>query len=169
MIDTQSIEFCIQWSARVSALLVYTRLICRLWWGATAHASDRRKEYLLWFAGYFFMALHVFAAFQFVHHWDHNDAWNRTATETEDMTGIRTGTGIWANYLILAVWSLDLIRLHRAKRLKRKPSIKVDRVVATFFGFMFINATVVFGPICYRYLCWPALGLLLLVWISKQK
>jgi hypothetical protein len=164
MNESQIVEFFIQWSIRVSIILVYARLLFRLWHGTPAQLDQRSREYQFWFTGFLFFVLHVFLSFHFVHHWQHSDAWNRTATETEDLIGIRSGYGIWANYLMLAFWCLDLLRLNKAKSNGRIPSLCMDRAVAIFFGFMFINATVVFGPTAYQYLAAPALILLIHAW-----
>ena len=148
--------------------MAYSRLFYRLWRGTPAQTNQRTLEYYLWLAGFLLLVLHVSLSFHFIHHWLHSDAWNRTATETENLIGIRSGSGIWANYLMLALWGMDLLRLHKAKTLNQVPSTAVDRVVAFFFGFMFINATVVFGPVGYRYLACPALILLIYTWRYRK-
>ena len=164
MNESQAVEFAIQWSIRASVILVYGRLIYRLWRGTPAQTTQRIQEYYIWLTGFLLFSLHVCLSFHFVHHWAHSDAWNRTATETENLIGIRSGDGIWANYLMLALWGMDLLRLYKAKRIGGIPSLSVDRAIAFFFGFMFINATVVFCPIGYRYLACPALILAIYVW-----
>ena len=164
----EAVDFTIQWSIRVSLILVYTRLIYRLWRGQTAQFDKRTIEYSLWLVAFLFMVLHVCVSFHFVHQWAHNDAWDRTAIETQRITGLRSGYGIWANYLMLAVWSLDLIRNTVAQKESRTPSLFVDRMVAFFFAFMFINATAVFGPTGYRYLVLPALIPVLVIWLLKK-
>jgi hypothetical protein len=168
MNESQSVDFFIQWSIRASVILVYGRLLYRLWRGTPAQTNQRCREYYIWLAGYLFFVLHVCLSFHFVHHWLHSDAWNRTANETENLIGIRNGYGIWANYLMLVLWGMDLLRLRKAKRTDRIPSFSLDRAVASFFGFMFINATVVFGPPSYRYLACPALILLIYVWRAQK-
>ena len=164
MNESQAVEFAIQWSIRASVILVYGRLIYRLWRGTPAQTTQRIQEYYIWLTGFLLFSLHVCLSFHFVHHWAHSDAWNRTATETENLIGIRSGDGIWANYLMLALWGMDLLRLYKAKSIGGIPSLSVDRAIAFFLGFMFINATVVFGPIGYRYLACPALILAIYVW-----
>ena len=164
MSETQAADFLIQWSIRVSVIMVYSRLIYRLWQGNSEQTHQHRHEYYLWLAGFLLLVLHVGLSFHFVHHWHHSNAWNRTATETENLIGVRRGDGIWANYLMLTLWGMDLFRLHKAKKSVRVPSLAVDRTVAIFIGFMFINATVVFGPLGYRYLALPAFFLALYAW-----
>ncbi|MAI30283.1 MAG: hypothetical protein CMM07_01275 [Rhodopirellula sp.] len=164
MNESTPVEFLIQWSVRASVMFVYVRLLYRLWRGTPATPYQRSVEYHLWFTGFLLLVLHVLLSFHFVHHWMHSDAWNRTATETENLIGVRSGNGVWANYLMLVFWGMDLFRLNKARKRGRITNLSADRVVAFFFGFMFINATVVFGPSGYRYLAFPALILLLSVW-----
>lgn len=169
MNESQTVDFLIQWSIRGSVIVVFTRLLYRLWRGSPPEIHQRRREYYLWFAGFMFLVLHVCLSFHFVHHWLHSDAWNRTASETDKLFGIRSGHGIWANYLMLGIWGLDLVRLYKAKRIGRIPSILADRFVAVFFGFMFINSTIVFGPLVYRYLACPTFFLLIYIWHMHKK
>lgn len=79
----EAVDFTIQWSIRVSLILVYTRLIYRLWRGQTAQFDKRTIEYSLWLVAFLFMVLHVCVSFHFVHQWAHSDAWDRTAIETQ--------------------------------------------------------------------------------------
>ncbi|MAI69584.1 MAG: hypothetical protein CMM01_01535 [Rhodopirellula sp.] len=164
MNESQITDFLIQWSIRVSVILVYLRILIRLWRGGPEDVTQRSLEYYVWAGGFLMLVAHVCLSFHFVHHWLHSDAWTRTSTETENLIGVRSGNGIWANYLLLAIWGIDLLRLNRAKAHGRITNRSVDRAVAFFFCFMFVNATVVFGPTVYRYLAFPALTLLLCVW-----
>ena len=164
MNDTQSVDILIQCSIRASVILVYSRLIYRLWRRNSDQPHQRNQEYYLWFAGWLLLVLHVILSFHFVHHWHHSDAWNRTARETENLIGVRRGDGLWANYLMLTLWGMDQFRLYKAKKQSRVPSLAVDRVVAVSIGFMYINATVVFGPMFYRYLAFPALLIAVYIW-----
>jgi len=168
MHESQAVDFSIQWSIRSCVALVYARLIYRLWRGVPAKTQQRSREFYFWFIAFLLFGLHVCLSFHFVHHWLHSDAWNRTATETENLIGIRSGDGIWANYLMLVLWAMDLLRLYKDKQTSRIPSFTMDRAVAFFFGFMFLNATVVFGPIGYRYLACPALFLVVHLWRVQE-
>ena len=99
-----------------------------------------------------FFATHIALSFHWVHNWRHSEAWLQTATETQAVVGIRRGDGVWANYAMLAIWACDLIRILWSTKRQRSTSRTVDRWIGIFFGFMFINATVVFGPKFYGYL-----------------
>jgi hypothetical protein len=61
------------WTARIAVICYLTSLLCQ---------SVGRKPMLaraLWVIGFVIFAVHLFAAFQFVHHWSHTAAWNHTA------------------------------------------------------------------------------------------
>ncbi|MDA7873541.1 hypothetical protein N9Z64_01760 [bacterium] len=167
MNESQLIDLSIQWSIRVSCGLVYGRLLYRLWKRNGNAVEPGRLEYRMWVIALLLFGLHVFLAFHYVHHWRHENAWQQTAVETEDLVGIRRGDGIWANYLMLAIWCVDVLRLHRARFLNRPTSVGIDRFLALFIGFMFFNATFVFGPIFYRYLFFPTFILTIWVWQSS--
>lgn len=162
-------DIAIQWSIRLSFALVF----CRVLYATNQHGKSgeipTRIGSWLWCSGYLLFCLHVFLAFHYVHQWQHENAWQQTAIETEEFTGIRRGDGIWANYLMLVVWGLDCIRIEYARWKTLVPSSRVNWIVSAFIGFMFLNGTLVFGPVIYRYLLFPALLLLFVAWQSNSQ
>ncbi|HWZ31462.1 MAG TPA: hypothetical protein VNX18_09030 [Bryobacteraceae bacterium] len=88
-----------------------------------------------------FYLAHVAAAFQFQHHWSHQAAYLETARQTADVFGVNWGGGLYFNYVFTVVWIADVWWLWRNGA--RPPWMTV--AIHTFFGFMFFNATVVFG------------------------
>lgn len=61
-----------------------------------------------WTIGCVSLIVHMAAAFHFVHHWSHQAAWEHTAKRTAEEFGFYWGHGIYANYLALAVWVIDV-------------------------------------------------------------
>src|SRR4051812_3553647 len=57
-----------------------------------------------WTLGCFFFLAHVWSAFAFFHGWSHAAAYAETARQTEAMTGIRSGAGLYLNYAFGAAW-----------------------------------------------------------------
>lgn len=94
------------------------------------------------------MLLHIFCAFSYRFHWSHHAAYQDTARQTAEVTGLNWGGGIYINYLFEAVWLLEVIRFWRQSR----RAIQTPRgwifFTRAFFLFMFFNAAVVFvsGP-----------------------
>ena len=162
-------DLWIQWSIRASCALVYVRLLYRLGSRRGIPRSPGRLERGLWVLAFLLFALHVCLAFHHIHQWQHNNAWQRTAVETESLMGVRRGDGIWANYLMLLIWGFDVVRVHRASRSHLATSARIDRLVGWFIGFMFFNATFVFGPVFYRYLFLPAVALPFFIWLCPLK
>ncbi len=58
-----------------------------------------------WIGGGVCLAAHVALAFHGVHGWSHEAAVEATAQQVEAVTGIRSGFGIWVNYLFLMAWA----------------------------------------------------------------
>lgn len=100
--------------------------------------------------------LHVAAAFHFVHHWSHAEAFEHAVKRTYEVVGVATGIGIWINYGFTLVWLADVVLwgvdLRLAQRadvgrprwlaMLRAPAIRLAWVA--FFLFMAFNATMVF-------------------------
>lgn len=98
---------------------------------------------ILWFAGAVLLCAHLLAAFHFKHGWSHAAAYEATARQTREVTGLDWGGGVLLNYLLVIVWLVDAgVRLGRA--MPRAPG----RALTTFYAFMWFNAAVVFvrGP-----------------------
>ncbi|MDE0866326.1 MAG: hypothetical protein OSA98_21305 [Rubripirellula sp.] len=162
--EASTAEQWLQWTIRGSLLLAYSRWLYRLWSPRAITASPSRLDCWLWGFAFGLFAVHICLSFHWVHNWRHTDAWLQTATETEAVVGIRRGDGIWANYAMIAIWAFDLVRLCSATRQHRPTSHAVDWSIGLFFGFMFFNATVVFGPSFYQYLFVPAMMMAAYCW-----
>ncbi len=159
MIDQQMGESVMLWSIRIAVLLYLLRVALVL---RNRHRTrvPSSRECWLWTIGCFSYVIHVILAFHFVHDWSHDQAWQHTAVETDRMTGIGRGEGLWVNYLFTVVWLADVLRLWTANRRGRAMNRKLSLLVHAFFGFIVFNATVVFGAAIYRYLAIPvAIGL----------
>jgi hypothetical protein len=117
---------------------------------AAMRHGDRptQSEAVLWSLGLAGLVAHVVAAFHFLHHWDHSSALQHTAQRTAEVTGWKWSGGLYINYLFLAFWLQDTIRIWREVCQLRAPAGRTwRRVVQAGFAFMMFNATVVFGPV----------------------
>lgn len=117
----------------------------------------------LWTAGFVIFAIHLIAAFQFIHHWSHADAWNHTAEQTEKLTGWNWGGGIWFNYLFAVLWGYDVLQSYRSNPRNRKGA----RLIHFYLGFIVFNATVVFGIWWWKLVAVLSLPILIVLWRSK--
>jgi len=128
-----------RWSARLVAACWVGWLILSV---AGASASKRR---LLWTAGLFGQLGHVFCAFHFIHHWSHAEAVLHTARLTERVTGWGFGQGVWVNYAFTLTW-LVVAAFWWSRPAEAAWPRGRSVALHAFFAFLFVNATVVFGP-----------------------
>jgi|GEM_PF-1668049 hypothetical protein len=112
---------------------------------ALSHPDAAR---ILWTIGALSLAAHLAAAMQFRHGWSHAAAVAETARQTEAKFGMNWGGGVWSNYAMILLWTVDAVcswvapTLHDRSRTWR-------RSVQGSFLFMWFNGAVVFptGPV----------------------
>ncbi len=111
-----------------------------------AGADRRDAARAMYSAGALLLAGHTAAAFQLQHGWSHDAAWVSTAERTQALTGYASGSGLYLNYLFIAVWAADAAWwwLRPRQYLRRARALDVGLFV--FFTFMIINGAVVFAP-----------------------
>ncbi|MCA9024619.1 MAG: hypothetical protein KDA86_05365 [Planctomycetaceae bacterium] len=155
-------EFAVTMTARLMVLAYVVRLCADIaGWPEVADQRSRREKTVrwIWTLGCVVCLLHVGAAFQFVHGWSHTAAYAHTAEQTAAVTGWRWGGGLWVNYAFTLWWVLDVVWNWRRglDRLPRDYVIGMHLVV----GFLMFNATVVFGPVWWRWVALPIVGILI--------
>ncbi len=98
-----------------------------------------------WTAGAGLLAIHIAIAFHTRHAWSHDAAYVTTARQSEALTGVAAGWGLYLNYLLLVVWLADAawwwLRPSAYGRRRRA----VDVAVFSFFLFMMVNGAIVFA------------------------
>lgn len=106
---------------------------------------DLRLARGVWTLGCACFFVHVACAFGFYHGWSHAAAYRETARQTAELTGVRWGGGLYLNYLFAAVWLADVAWcwLAPASYLRRSALIGIGG--QSFFLFMIVNGTIVFG------------------------
>jgi positive regulator of sigma E activity len=83
--------------------------------------------------------IHVALAFHYVHAWSHQAAWEATALQGG------YGDGIYLNYLMMAVWLMDVIGWWIKPDRYTQRSAWMIIPLHCFMLFMWFNATVVFA------------------------
>jgi hypothetical protein len=121
-----------------------------------------------WTAGCAMLWLHMASAFQFQHGWSHAAAYAHTAGKTEEFIGLRSGAGLYFNYVLLAVWTADAAWWWTAQNSYRSRPAALGAIVRGFIAFMAINATVVFGSGLLRWLALAA-TLALVFWAIRRR
>jgi hypothetical protein len=92
------------------------------------------------------LVAHIAFAFHFYHGWSHTAAYNDTARQTFEVTGLNWGGGVYVNYALLICWLVDvswwwLGGLDAYRR--RSWSLLV--AWHGFLIFIIFNATFIFG------------------------
>jgi hypothetical protein len=148
-------ELWTRWTIRL-ALLCYAAALG--WWlSGRGQAADRGGR-CMWTTGLALYLAHVIAAFHFYHRWSHAAAWEETARQTAEVTGLAWGGGIWFNYAFALVWGTDCLwQWAAALRGWRRPAWW-RWAVHLFMAFMVVNATIVFESGATR---WVALAIAL--------
>jgi hypothetical protein len=120
--------------------------------------TDRRRlaaARATWTLGAVVLLVHIAAAFEFAHGWSHEIAWKSTAQRTFEVTGWRSGSGIWVNYAFAIVWGVDAAFWWRGlERYESRPVVLV-RTIQGFLAFLIFQAAVVFAEGTTR---WLSLG-----------
>jgi hypothetical protein len=110
-----------------------------------ADGSALRKARWCWVLGCGFFIAHVLCAFAFYHDWSHAAAYAETARQTEAMTGIRSGSGLYLNYAFGLGWIAVVLWWWIAPRKFLAQPRWLSWLWNGFAVFMIFNATVVFG------------------------
>ncbi len=137
------------------------RLRVRPLWGTAARWA--------WTLGCVFFLAHVVCAFGFFHHWSHADAVRETARQTNEVTGLRWGGGIFLNYLLAMAWAADVLWWWLSPRSIARRSPRLVAGWHGFFWFMVFNGTVVFGKGPVRWLGVVICGGLVALWLWGRK
>jgi hypothetical protein len=136
-----------RWSALTALFGATVTLCCRLSRLSVPESILRG----LWAASCVIFLIHVGCAFQFYHHWSHADAYEATAVRTRETVGVNTGAGLHLNYLFTAAWLADVAWWWTAPASHHRQPRWLTWTLAAFFGFMAINATIVFGGTAARW------------------
>ncbi len=107
--------------------------------------ARHRGARLAWTLGCAFFLAHVACAFGFYHHWSHAAAYADTARQTQTMTGLNWGGGLYLNDLFAAAWFAEVLWWWTSSTsFLRRPAWLV-RTWHGFYFFMIVNGTIVFG------------------------
>lgn len=163
-------ELITAWTIRISLLAYFAALLCRL--TGDAVATCRFTARLLWTAGCLCLLIHVACAFHFYHDWSHGRAFARTAADTKQQIGWSIGAGVYFNYIMIAVWSVDVAWwwIGPASYAGR-PAI-VSALLQGYLFFIAFNGAVVFETGSLRWIGTAAtviLGILLVRRILGKK
>lgn len=135
-------------------LLRWTAWLSLLAWAGSEWAQARpasaglRRARVLFTAGGALLLAHSLVAFHVRHAWSHAAAFRDTARQTEAVTGLAVGAGLFVNYSFVLLWLAESLWWWRAPASYLERSRAISRGVRGVFLFMFVNGAVVFvrGP-----------------------
>jgi hypothetical protein len=158
-------EALMRWSVRLSVALMFAAWLLMLHRRRSPREPTIRR---VWTAAYASFLVHVWAAFEFVHHWSHTAAVHDTARQTRKLVGVDWGGGVWANYLFAIIWGADVLWRWLAPSDRRRRPWIVGALFHGFLGFIAFNATVVFATGFSRWLGVVGIALLILQWRGRH-
>jgi hypothetical protein len=125
---------------------------------------------VLWTVAVVALIAHFIAAYTFFHHWSQESAYLDTARQTKEVVGLDWGGGLFINYALLLIWTIDVgwwwLRGLNSYRTRPWP------VVAAWHGFLIFilfNAMVVFKDGAVRVVGVVICAVLCVAWIVIAK
>jgi hypothetical protein len=131
-------EAVTRWSVRLATLCMIAAWLLML----------RRRDFsakIVWTLGFAAYLVHLWAAFEYFHHWSHSAAVAETARQTKELVGLDWGGGVLANYLFTLVWGSDVAWWWISPESHHRRSIWTTWAVHGCLGFIAFNATIVFA------------------------
>ncbi len=135
-------ELLIRWTARIAVACYVARLACDV--GHQSEDDSQKSARWWWTMGCFSFLLHVISAFHFEHHWSHAAALEATARRTAEITGWKSGFGVYINEAFLVLWLADTFFWWQDLSWPRHR--RIYWTVQSVFAFLMLQATAVFGP-----------------------
>lgn len=118
-----------------------------------------------WLFGSLMIALHILASYGLAHGWSHAAAIEATAQESERVTGIRAGWGVYVNFAFATIWMSYSIAM--ATRRRRWPGI--DQAVFWFTAVIVVSATIVFETGAVRWMAVVGFICLMISYLWPQR
>jgi len=148
-------------STRLSVWLALTLFVVAQVARRSTTAQTRSVGRWLFGVGWTAFLCHVLLAFEIHYGWSHATALAETATQTEALTGVRTGSGLYMNYAFGLIWLADLFSWNGSDA--RTPT-RFTWLARAFFVFMIVNGAVVFVEGPHRWFGLALVGALLYTW-----
>ena len=136
---------------------------------ATARDADRWVR-LAWTTGCAALVAHFICAFNYYHAWSQQSAYLETARQTAEVFRINWGGGLFINYALASLWTIDVAWWWFAglSSYRRRPWL-VTLLWHSFLIFIIFNATVVFKDGPARWIGLLVCLTLILSWVSINR
>lgn len=155
---------------QIAWVLVPVWVSLAAWWiGAVARFGEsetaRRWYSWCWLIGSTAMWVHILGSYVVVHDWSHAAAIEATADESQRVTGIRAGWGVYVNFVFAILWSTYSVMLVR----RRHVPPRVDPLVFWFLAAMVSMSTIVFEQGWIRWIGIAAISTLVYLAARRRK
>ena len=137
-------------------------------WATGELARGAPPARFIWAAGAAFAIVHSIAAFGVFHAWSHDAAYMATAQQTEALTGLAWGGGLFINYAFLVIWAADAVWWCASPRTYETRSAIISGLIRGFLFFMFFNGAIVFADGWMRVLGLVAVSAVGVSWLIKS-
>ncbi|MBA4017111.1 MAG: hypothetical protein C0483_08065 [Pirellula sp.] len=134
----------VRWTARAAMACYAAALGCR--WSRSSKPVERPLWEKLYVAACAIYLLHVACAFDLLHAWSHRAAYEHTARRTAETIGLDWGGGLYFNYALTLLWTVDALWLLARPHSYRRRAAGYNYAMHGFLIFMALNAVVLFGP-----------------------
>ncbi|MAS93321.1 MAG: hypothetical protein CMO55_09000 [Verrucomicrobiales bacterium] len=114
---------------------IWLAMLC---WTAAIISRGKPSAKWYWAAGFDIYCLHILFAYGVFYEWSNETAWDQTAQQTAEVTGLETGVGLIVNFTFAAILLFDVIQQWRGRKTFRN-------LVDAFVIFMIVNGAIVFG------------------------
>ena len=154
------------WTIRIALLLFVAGAIGRIRWREPDRVDTASR--MLWTAATGFYLAHVFFAFHLVHGWSHEEAVRHTAEQSESVTGLRYGNGIWFNHAVTLICLLETYWWWKDPlRFQTRPAW-INWLVYGFLVFMTVNGAIIFASGLTRWISVACLVFLAFLGLKRR-
>ncbi|WP_182865913.1 hypothetical protein [Stieleria mannarensis] len=117
-----------------------------------------------WLFGSVMIAFHILASYGLAYGWSHEAAIEATAEESEQVTGIRAGWGVYVNFAFAAVW----LGYSTAMAISGRRWPGIDPIVFWFTAAIIVSATIVFETGAVRWISVAGIiGLMISIFLPR--
>jgi hypothetical protein len=157
------------WLIRLTAFISFTAYIGALTkWGGKPRSGFFSFSNM-WMLGCIAFVIHFISAFHYKYEWSHAKAIEFTARQTFQITGVKTGIGLYFNYFFTLTWLSDLLWLKLANQSYKNRPRWLCHPIHGFIAFMWFNATVIFGSLIGQLIGGFAFLGVVSLWAYRQK
>ncbi len=151
------------WAIRLALLAMFAAFALQLR-GASETSNLVRS---VWLCGALCAFLHSVGSLFTFHAGSHQEAFDSTARQTEELLGVAFGIGLYVNYVFVAVWFGDAaLRWIRRDFYCSLPGW-YRTMVYGFLGFIAVNGTIVFKAGWIRVVALAAIASLVFLWWKR--